>query len=335
MQEAPVAPSGPVFSSWGERPSTRLQLAIDPRTTDPFGLTQRLAQAFEQGDGPMVVALLERICCAVPDFANGYEVLGHALVDLGRREEGIAALRRSLELAPKREVLQKLAEIVMPGPSYYDHLRWIHEIRRPRSYIEIGLWSGGTFRLATPPTRAIGIDPEPRLDVTTLPDESRVFVMTSDRFFEPDHAARVLADFPIDFAFIDGLHLFEQALKDFINVEAHCAPQAVITLHDALPPAAIAGQRESPISFCCGDVWKIVPCLEKYRPDLRIELLPAYPSGLTVVSRLDPSSTVLRDRFDEIVAEFIDLPLSVMEAMASRVVGVRENSRDALLRALG
>ena len=34
-------------------------------------------------------------------------------------------------------------------------------------------------------------------------------------------------------------------------------------------------------------------------------MIPAYPTGLGVVTRLDPSSTVLAARYDAIVAEFM------------------------------
>jgi hypothetical protein len=72
-------------------------------------------------------------------------------------------------------------------------------------------------------------------------------------------------------------------------------------------PAAAA--RDRCTSFWCGDTWKVVPCLRRFRPDLQLLTIPTHPSGLTLVAGLDPHSGVLADRFDEAVAAFIDAPL--------------------------
>ena len=54
-------------------------------------------------------------------------------------------------------------------------------------------------------------------------------------------------------------------------------------------------------------MWKIIPCLREFRPDLHVFTIATPPSGLGVVSRLDSRSTVLIDRFDEIVSRYISL----------------------------
>jgi hypothetical protein len=51
-------------------------------------------------------------------------------------------------------------------------------------------------------------------------------------------------------------------------------------------------------------VWKLVPCLKHYRPDLDVFTIPAPPTGLTVVVGLDPSSRVLTERYEEAVERF-------------------------------
>jgi hypothetical protein len=54
-----------------------------------------------------------------------------------------------------------------------------------------------------------------------------------------------------------------------------------------------------------GDVWKLLLCLKKYRPELLIATADVPPTGLTVVRRLDPDSTVLSQNLEKICAEFI------------------------------
>jgi Methyltransferase domain len=36
-------------------------------------------------------------------------------------------------------------------------------------------------------------------------------------------------------AFIDGLHHFEQVLRDFINVEKRATSEGLIVIHDCIP----------------------------------------------------------------------------------------------------
>lgn len=120
-------------------------------------------------------------------------------------------------------------------------------------------------------------------------------------------------------AFIDGMHLFEFLLRDFMNIEKHCRKNSVIFLHDCIPsdPYIAARSTRDPIrdqsphkDWWTGDVWKIIPALKKHRPDLSITVLDAVPTGLAVISNLDPSSTKLDENYSSIVAEFIELDLA-------------------------
>jgi hypothetical protein len=198
----------------------------------------------------------------------------------------------------------------MPGPGYLAVLDRLHRALRPATYVEIGVATGASFRLAQPPTTAIGIDPAPCIDVT-LTDAHRVFAETSDSFFAAHDVARELGGRTVDLAFIDGLHTFDQALKDFLNVERHARPDTVVAFHDWLPLDDRTAARTRTTSFWTGDTWKLVPLLCKYRPDLSVALIPTAPSGLGLVTRLDPGSTALAgDRLDAAIAEFMDAALT-------------------------
>src|SRR5262249_8090833 len=126
-----------------------------------------------------------------------------------------------------------VANIDLPGPNYMELLRRIHEELRPRSYIEIGVASGKSFSLALPQTRSIGVDPKPQL-IVTLGANATVYEMTSDEFFAR-HDVRGKLGGPIELAFIDGMHHFEFALRDFINIEKSCTPDSTVLFHDAYP----------------------------------------------------------------------------------------------------
>ena len=52
----------------------------------------------------------------------------------------------------------------LPGPDYYEVLRWLHEELRPAAYVEIGVSYGESLKLALPGSTALGIDPHPLAD---------------------------------------------------------------------------------------------------------------------------------------------------------------------------
>src|SRR2546422_11081111 len=58
----------------------------------------------------------------------------------------------------------------------------------------------------------------------------------------------------------------------------------------------------------------VILILRKYRPDLSVKVIGTAPTGLGVVRGLDPGSSVLREKYDAIVAEFLALDYSVLDA---------------------
>lgn len=111
----------------------------------------------------------------------------------------------------------------LAGEDYRALLGRIHGALRPRTYVEIGIKDGASLRLAAPATRAIGIDPQPRVGCR-LPGNVSVVAKTSDAYFA-EHDVEAELGGKIDLAFIDGMHLFEFVLRDFINLDA-IAPRA-------------------------------------------------------------------------------------------------------------
>jgi hypothetical protein len=202
-----------------------------------------------------------------------------------------------------------LAGLFFPGPPYRDVLARLHELLRPRTYLEIGVETGATLAAAKGSERIIGIDPDDsKLRRELLPPQARVFHSTSDAFFGSTPRADVLGSRSVELAFVDGMHLFEYALRDFVNVEAWSAPGSTIVLHDCVPLLPVFASRERRTKFWVGDVWKVVSILRELRPELRIKLIATAPSALCVVRGLDPRSTVLREQMSELVERYRDVP---------------------------
>ncbi len=109
-----------------------------------------------------------------------------------------------------------LAELEFPGEDYFRVLARIHEHLKPATYLEIGIDQGRSFEIVRPETLALGIDPNPHLQKPLGPHQ-RVFSQTSDEFLEQCDVLSELGGRTLDLTFIDGMHQFEFALRDFIK----------------------------------------------------------------------------------------------------------------------
>jgi hypothetical protein len=237
----------------------------------------------------------------------------------GDRGGAIAACRRALAIDPDCLAAHVcMARARLAGDDFLTYLRRFHETLKPRTYLEIGVDAGRTLSLARPPTVAIGVDPAAPSEGGSFSATTRLFALESDAFFATRDVAAEFGHTAIDLAFVDGLHLFEQALRDFLHVERHAARESVVLFHDCLPLTAATASRTRQTGFWTGDVWKIVPVLQRHRPDLDVFLIPTYPTGLAVVTRLDPGSRVLEERFDAIVAEWTPREWSDADAFPKR-----------------
>jgi Methyltransferase domain len=229
-----------------------------------------------------------------------------------RYDEAIALCRRVLESDMNNFRAHALWSCaVLPGEGYMAMLQRIHRHLQPRTYVEIGVETGRSLALAQSCAACVGIDPQPQLS-HPIPDVARVFVETSDAFFAQHDLFSELGGRPVDLAFLDGMHLFGFALRDFVNVERYCTPHSTCLVHDCYPLDENTSGPDRGTRFWSGDVWKLILCLKKYRPDLEVHTIAAPPTGLAVIRGLDPGSTMLRDRMDRIRAEFEDLPYSVV-----------------------
>lgn len=203
----------------------------------------------------------------------------------------------------------------------HEFLRQLHALARPRNYLEIGVNDGRSLSLSRSPS--IAIDPSFRITTPMRCDLHLVRATSDDFFARPDpivhlrsgrnpvrNLRRGRAPFGhysggpvLDLAFIDGMHLFEFALRDFMNVERFCDWTSLIVLDDMLPRSVREAARDRHTSAWAGDVYKLTEVLRTHRPDLILLPMDTEPTGMLVVLAADPDSSILRDRYDRLVAD--------------------------------
>ena len=155
---------------------------------------------------------------------------------------------------------------------------------------------------------SVGVDPffvlthELQCDVHLVRTTSDEFFARTQPFAHFDHPV-------VDLAFIDGMHLAEFALRDFINTERHCHPASVIVIDDVLPRTVVEGNRgrvgSADGGAWAGDVYKVIDVLCTHRPDLLVLQLDTTPTGTLVVLLPDPADTTLGKVYDDLVPELV------------------------------
>jgi hypothetical protein len=221
------------------------------------------------------------------------------------------------------EIYKKDADAGTPcahqGIYYQDFFNLINDWLLPRTYFEIGTETGESLRRFR--CDALCVDPRFQITENVFAGRKRLFFfqMRSEEFFSRYNLLSFFSS-GIDVAFQDGLHHFEVLLQDFINTERYCHSKSLMILHDCLPLNERMAERDYRIDqteddprtrdYWTGDVWRIIPVLKKFRPDLRVFFVDCPPTGLVLCSNLNPNSTALSDNYERILAEFGMLNLS-------------------------
>jgi len=221
---------------------------------------------------------------------------------LGMRQRASELCRSTLKLGDHALARKLLARMELPGEEYFEVLRRMHSYLKPKNYVEIGIWKGKSLRLAASDARVLGIDPAPQLK-RPAGAHMQIFSETSDDFFAHHHLPELLGGEAVELALIDGMHKFEYALRDFINLERYSKSGSIILFHDCYPIDEPSAQRERQTLFWSGDIWRVILLLKKHRPDLSVHTILTPPSGLGMVLNPDSRSTVLTERLEQIIAE--------------------------------
>jgi hypothetical protein len=208
-----------------------------------------------------------------------------------------------------------------------------------QNYLEIGVSLGHTF-LTIDAKRKIGVDPKNlirRHSFSTKDDwmleakkghryirqllrreDSKFFELTSDDFFKS--MSHLFAVHKVDVALIDGLHSYDQALRDVLSCLKYLVQGGVIVLHDcnpatpamAIPANSVAEAAEKKIQgwdyLWCGDVWKAIVYLRSSFDDLNVFVLDC-DMGIGIVTRgkMENRLSYTRDDIDRLSFSDLDV----------------------------
>jgi len=184
---------------------------------------------------------------------------------------------------------------------YIDFLAGVHAQLRPPTYLEIGIRDGKSLALSR--ARSIGIDPAFAVRRELHCDVS-LHRATSDDYFADPQACAHFDGRPSAMSFIDGMHLFEFALRDFINVEKRSEWHSVVVFDDVMPRYVDEAARDRRTVNWTGDVYKVWLALAERRPDLVLVPVHTMPTGLLLVLSLDPANTALASSLAEVLENY-------------------------------
>jgi predicted O-methyltransferase YrrM len=147
---------------------------------------------------------------------------------------------------------------------------------RPR-YLEVGVETGQTFHTVQA-ARKVAVDPVFKFDMAAAEADpanptSAYHQVESDVYF----ADLLAEDERFDVVFLDGLHTFDQTLKDLLAAMTCLADDGVILIDDVMPDtyAASLPDRERTLRYHAlmpntgtwmGDVYRLVFFIDQYLP---------------------------------------------------------------------
>ena len=203
---------------------------------------------------------------------------------------------------------------------YLDFLAEVHRRLKPAAYLEIGVDVGRSLALASCPS--VGVDPDFRIEAE-LDQQVTLFRTFADEYFSRPDPLAATGGVAFELAFIDGLHLFEYALRDIMAAERTSAARGVVIFDDVLPRSAEEAARERHTFAWTGDVFRLIEVLARFRPDLTVVPVDTSPTGLLVVLGLDPASEVLTDNYTAIIDEYRRPdPQDVPEEILDRITAI-------------
>lgn len=251
--------------------------------------------------------------------ANKYNLLGRIHRQREEFSKSISCYKKSCEIDPSNTAaLSELAYLnrvqgnIKESQIYFDKivpaLRANNIINRTRTaqdhidrikaktYLEIGVERGINFFQTKAPVK-VAVDPRFKIPKRPANTESVYFYeVPSDDFFESDHKPQ-LEKHGIDVALVDGLHTYEQSLRDMVNCAKYLNDGGIIVVHDCFPKneAASLPDMQAAIKHYTfngawnGDVFKAILWLRCNRKDLEVYTLDI-DHGLGIIKKGKPQS---------------------------------------------
>jgi len=185
---------------------------------------------------------------------------------------------------------------------YFRILRLLHEHVNYDEYLEIGVFKGKSLKLSK--NKVTGVDPNFKiesLDNWEKIKQLTLYPKTSDDFFEHLKENKIKPHF--GFAFIDGLHTFDQVLKDMYNAISYMDKNGVLAFHDVLPRTLETSYRERETRMWTGDVWLAFYIINNLNiKDLNLVYLNCKPSGLLLMENYEllNNANIKKKIFDKV-----------------------------------
>ncbi|WP_167350689.1 class I SAM-dependent methyltransferase [Methylobacterium variabile] len=159
----------------------------------------------------------------------------------------------------------------------YQVLQGLLALFEAPAYLEVGVDKGETFHGLRAGSK-IAVDPTFSFDVDAARQQAdnqncRYFNVTSDQFFQTEAPVH-----RFDVIYIDGLHTFEQTLRDFLNATVALKPGGVVVIDDVIPASYAASLPDldlsrrfwqatsNPDGSWMGDVYKLVFFIHHFMP---------------------------------------------------------------------
>lgn len=172
------------------------------------------------------------------------------------------------------------------------------------NYLEVGVASGATFH-ALKAGRKTAVDPRFKFDYKKAAetDGNSYFQVNSDTYFGEiaDEKER------FDVVFLDGLHTFEQTLRDLINTLSYVHQKSIIIIDDVMPVSYLSAIdtlekhieirkiTRDPSAQWMGDVYRLVYFIETFIQQYEYSTISDL-HGVLVMWRKQRTANVLPNR---------------------------------------
>lgn len=223
----------------------------------------------------------------------------------------------------------------------HERLNALAKINSASKYLEIGVLKGQTFTQVDIPYK-VAVDPKFRFDFQSYADQQTIFhEVTSDLFFST--LASKHGEF--DLIYLDGLHTFEQTLRDFRASLEYSHAHTIWLIDDTCPSSWLASIPNYMLKRVIhrlllvkdkrwmGDVFKVVFAIHDLFPQFSYATFPGH--GQTVVwletrTDLNPTWNSLEEinrlgyqdflRFRDSHLSIMD-PSKILERVATHLAG--------------
>lgn len=166
----------------------------------------------------------------------------------------------------------------------FERLNALAKINSASKYLEIGVNRGETFNLVNIPHK-VAVDPQFRFNTLDYQTDTIIFhEVTSDVFF-----AQLTSQYDkFDLIYLDGLHTFEQTLRDFCASISQSHEKTIWLIDDTCPISQLASMRdETQVKKIrkffkvkdkrwMGDVFKLVFVIHDFFPQFSYATFPKH-----------------------------------------------------------